>query len=49
MTNETFSDVYNKALDLLSRREHSQKEIKLKLQKKFKNSEEIYEVIEKSQ
>ena len=47
MTNETFSDVYNKALDLLSRREHSQKEIKLKLQKKFKNSEEIYEVIEK--
>ena len=47
MTNETFSDVYNKALDLLSRREHSQKEIKLKLQKKFKNSEEIYKVIEK--
>ena len=47
MTNENFSDVYNKALDLLSRREHSQKEIKLKLQKKFKNSEEIYEVIEK--
>ena len=47
MTNETFSDVYNKALDFLSRREHSQKEIKLKLQKKFKNSEEIDEVIEK--
>jgi regulatory protein len=47
MTNETFSDVYNKALDLLSRREHSQKEVTLKLQKKFKNSEEIYEVIEK--
>ena len=47
MTNENFSDVYNKALDLLSRREHSQKEIKLKLQKKFKNSEEIYEIIEK--
>ena len=47
MTNETFSVIYNKALDLLSRREHSQKEIKLKLQKKFKNSEEIYEVIEK--
>ena len=47
MTNETFSDVYNKALDLLSRREHSQKEIKFKLQKKFKNSEEIYEVIDK--
>jgi regulatory protein len=47
MTNETFSDVYNKALDLLSRREHSQKEVILKLQKKFKNSEEIYEVIEK--
>jgi len=47
MTNETFSDVYNKALDFLSRREHSQKEIKLKLQKKFKNSEEIDEVIDK--
>ena len=47
MTNETFSDVYNKALDLLSRREHSQKEVKLKLQKKFKNSEEIDEVIKK--
>ena len=47
MTNETFSDVYNKALDLLSRREHSQKEVKLKLQKKFKNSEEIDDVIKK--
>ena len=45
MTNETFSDIYNKALDLLSRREHSQKEVKLKLQKKFNNSEEIDDVI----
>jgi SOS response regulatory protein OraA/RecX len=36
MTNETFSDVYNKALDLLSRREHSQKEIKLSFKKSLK-------------
>ena len=47
MTNETFSDIYNKSLDLLSRREHSQKEIKLKLHKKFNNTKEIDEVVKK--
>lgn len=47
MTNENFSDIYNKALDLLSRREHSQKEIKSKLHNKFRNTDEIDEVIKK--
>ena len=47
MNDDAFKVVYNKALDIISRREHSQKEVKLKLQKKFKNSEEIDEVIKK--
>ena len=28
MSDDLFSDIYNKSLDLLSRREHSKKEIK---------------------
>ncbi|NCX10429.1 MAG: regulatory protein RecX [Proteobacteria bacterium] len=35
MTDEIFSLIYNKALDIISRREHSEKEIREKLYKKF--------------
>ena len=34
MTSEIFSDIYNKALDIISRREHSEFELKQKLKKK---------------
>ena len=34
MSSELFSEIYNKALDILSRREHSVLELKQKLQKK---------------
>ena len=37
MTDEIFSLIYNKALDIISRREHSEKEIREKLYKKFNN------------
>ena len=33
MSSELFSEIYNKALDILSRREHSVLELKQKLQK----------------
>ena len=33
MTSEIFSEIYNKALDILSRREHSVLELKQKLKK----------------
>ena len=39
--------IYNKALDILSRREHSKKELRLKLSKKFEDTEEIIEVIDR--
>ena len=45
MNEECFTSVYNKALDIISRREHSEKEIKNKLSKKFDTSELIEEVI----
>ena len=45
MNEEFFASVYNKALDIISRREHSEKEIKNKLLKKFDTSEIIDEVI----
>ena len=45
MNEECFASVYNKALDIISRREHSEKEIKNKLSKKFDTSELIDEVI----
>jgi regulatory protein len=45
MNEEFFASVYNKALDIISRREHSEKEIKNKLLKKFDTSELIDEVI----
>ena len=47
MTDELFKLIYNKALDLLSRREHSQKEIKDKLLKRFDESDQINKAIEK--
>ena len=36
MTSELFSAIYNKALDILSRREHSVLELKQKLKKNMK-------------
>ena len=47
MTEEIISDIYNKALDIISRREHSEKELENKLLKKFDSTELIYLVIEK--
>ena len=47
MNEECFASVYNKSLDIISRREHSEKEIKNKLLKKFDNAELIDEVISK--
>ena len=47
MSSELLSLIYNKALDILSRREHSEHELKLKLYKKFEaiSDSEIEEVI----
>jgi len=45
--NEELSLIYNKALDILSRREHSSKELAQKLLKKFDNKNLIHEVIQK--
>ena len=39
MTSELFSEIYNKALDILSRREHSVLELKQKLQKNIIDTE----------
>ena len=47
MSSELLSLIYNKALDILSRREHSAHELKLKLHKKFEAISEIEEVITK--
>lgn len=47
MTDERFILIYNKALDLLSIREHSKKEIKDKLFKRFDEIDLINQVIEK--
>ena len=35
------AEIYNKALDLLSRREHSRKELNLKLMKRFESKNDI--------
>ena len=35
------AEIYNKALDLLSRREHSRKELYLKLMKRFESKDDI--------
>ena len=45
MNEECFASVYNKALDIISRREHSEKEIKNKLLEKFHAPEIIEQVV----
>jgi len=45
MSSELFSEIYNKALDILSRREHSVLELNQKLQKKFDTEYDIQETI----
>ena len=47
MSDDLFTIIYNKSLDLLSRREHSIKEIKEKLSARFEHKEIIESVIEK--
>ena len=47
MTEESLSDIYNKSLDIISRREHSEHELTNKLLKKFKSPELIDAVVEK--
>jgi regulatory protein len=47
MNDEFFASVYNKALDIISRREHSKHELKNKLLKKFDIPDLIDEVITK--
>jgi regulatory protein len=44
MTDGIFSLIYNKALDIISRREHSEKEIREKLYKKF-NDNKVSELV----
>ena len=44
MTDEIFSLIYNKALDIISRREYSEKEIRDKLYKKF-NDHKVSELV----
>ena len=47
MPDDQFNIIYNKSLDLLSRREHSRKEIKEKLLLRYENTEQINVVLEK--
>ena len=47
MTSEAFTVIYNKALDLVSRREHSQYELIQKLNKRFPESIPIIEEVVK--
>ena len=47
MSENLHSDIYNKALDIISRREHSIKEVNEKLSRKFDADEVIESVIEK--
>ena len=47
MNENLYSDIYNKALDIISRREHSLKEIKNKLLRKYDDEDTIVSVIEK--
>jgi len=47
MIEEIFPTIYNKALDIISRREHSKKEVRDKLLKKFDDLIVIEDVIEK--
>ena len=41
------AEIYNKALDLLSRREHSRKELYLKLISRFESKEDINLILNK--
>ena len=43
MSSEAFTIVYNKALDLVSRREHSRHELRQKLNKRFPETKPIIE------
>tara|TARA_B100000886_G_scaffold295085_1_gene221810 strand:- start:994 stop:1443 length:450 start_codon:yes stop_codon:yes gene_type:complete len=45
--NEELTVIYNKALDILSRREHSTKELILKLEKKFTSNTDILLTVSK--
>lgn len=45
--NEELTLIYNKALDILSRREHSTKELILKLEKKFTSNTDILLTVSK--
>ena len=47
MSEDLYNLIYNKALDLISRREHSQKEIKNKLLMRYDNDDLIDSVIDK--
>ena len=47
MNENLYSDIYNKALDIISRREHSLKEIKNKVLRKYDVEDTIVSVIEK--
>ena len=47
MSEDLYNLIYNKALDLISRREHSQKEIKKKLLMRYDNDDLIDSVIDK--
>ena len=47
MSEEQFTSIYNKALDLISRREHSKKEIRDKLLIRFDDKDVISSVINK--
>jgi len=47
MNEEFFANAYNKALEIISRREHSEKEIKNKLLSKFDAPELVEEVVSK--
>ena len=47
MTEDLYKDIYNKALDIISRREHSSKEVIEKLARKFTSEDLINSTIEK--
>ena len=47
MSDDQFNIIYNKSLDLLSRREHSRKEVKEKLLLRYENTEQINIVLDK--
>ena len=47
MPDDQFNIIYNKSLDLLSRREHSRKEVKEKLLLRYENTEQINIVLDK--